>query len=133
MQVLNCPCRCQLSVVAMTMLLALPLAALNAADSQPPDYGPNPQLPKPTSTWLPTIKWSVATEPWPRDATPKAARRLAVAAFARDLKHPRWLHVLPNGDVLVAEAATEPSPGWSPRRIFQSWVQRRSGAIAENA
>jgi glucose/arabinose dehydrogenase len=117
----------------MTTFLALPLTAVKADDSQPRDYGPNPQLPKPTSAWLPTIQWSVATEPWPGDATPQAASGLAVAAFARDLQHPRWLHVLPNGDVLVAEAATEPSPGWSPRTIFQNWVQRRSGAITQSA
>jgi glucose/arabinose dehydrogenase len=41
--------------------------------------------------------------------------------------------VLPNGDVLVAEAATEPSPSWWPRTLIQNWVQRRSGAIVENA
>ena len=45
----------------------------------------------------------------------------------KSLKHPRWLHVLPNGDVLVAEAATEPGKSWSPRAIVQNWVQRRSG------
>jgi glucose/arabinose dehydrogenase len=56
-----------------------------------------------------------------------------VVAFARGLKHPRWLHVLPNGDVLVAEAATEPAASWSPRAIIQDMVQRRSGAIVENA
>ena len=42
-------------------------------------------------------------------------------------QHPRWLHVLPNGDALVAEAATEPMPSWSPRAIIENWVQRRSG------
>jgi len=120
--------------LAMVLMLPLALAAARAEVRQPAvEHGPNPQVPKPTTSWVPTIKWSVATEPWPAGATPKAAKGLAVAAFARELKHPRWLHVLPNGDVLVAEAATEPSAGWSPRRIFQNWVQRRSGAIVENA
>ena len=75
----------------------------------------------------------LCSETWPTNATPKAASGLTVNAFARDLKHPRWLYVLPNGDVLVAEAATEPTPTWSPRAIIQNWVQRRSGAIVENA
>ena len=42
-----------------------------------------------------------------------------VAAFASGLKHPRWLHVLPNGDVLVAEAASEPAKSWWPRTLVQ--------------
>ena len=48
-------------------------------------------------------------------------------------KHPRWLHVLPNGDVLVAEAASEPAKSWWPRTMIQNMVQRRSGSIVENA
>ena len=64
---------------------------------------------------------------------PKAAAGLQVVAFAQGLKHPRWLQVLPNGDVLVAEAATEPSPSWQLRALIQNWVQRRTGAIVENA
>jgi glucose/arabinose dehydrogenase len=75
----------------------------------------------------------VANEPWTKGQAPKAASGLQVVAFAQGLKHPRWLHVLPNGDVLVAEAATEPSRSWSPRALIQNWVQRRSGAIVESA
>jgi glucose/arabinose dehydrogenase len=101
-------------------------------DPLPPGYGTAPQLPEPKQSRLPTVVWSVV-EPWPKGATPKAAPGLRVQAFAQGLEHPRWLHVLPNNDVLVAEAATEPSPGWSPRSIAQNWVQRRSGAIVENA
>ena len=101
-------------------------------DPLPPGYGTAPQLPEPKQTRLPTVVWSVV-EPWPKGATPKAAPGLRVHAFAQGLEHPRWLHVLPNNDVLVAEAATEPTPGWSPRSIAQNWVQRRSGAIVENA
>jgi glucose/arabinose dehydrogenase len=56
-----------------------------------------------------------------------------VTAFAKALKHPRWLHVLPNGDVLVAESASEPANSWWPRAIVQNMVQRRSGSIVENA
>lgn len=65
--------------------------------------------------------------------TPKAASGLRVGSFARGLKHPRWLHVLPNGDVLVAEAASEPAKSWWPRTLVQNMVQRRSGSIVENA
>ena len=40
---------------------------------------------------------------WPPDAKPMPADESAVNAFASGLAHPRWLYVLPNGDVLVAE------------------------------
>jgi glucose/arabinose dehydrogenase len=113
--------------------LLLTIPSMTPSPDLPPGYGPQPRLPEAQESWLPTVKWSVANTPWPKGATPKAAHGLAVQAFAQGLKHPRWLQVLPNGDVLVAEAATEPTPSWSPRAIVQNWVQRRSGAIAENA
>ena len=81
---------------------------------------------------LPVLNWAHAGS-WPEGAAPKAAPGLSVKAFARGLKHPRWLYVLPNGNVLVAEAASEPASSWNPRTIAQNWVQRRAGSIVENA
>ena len=115
--------------VAILLILGAPLGA----QQPPPGYGERPQLPPPKEGWLPTLKWSVANEPWTKGQLPKAADGLQVAAFAQGLKHPRWLLVLPNGDVLVAEAASEPAKSWWPRTIVQNMVQRRSGSIVENA
>jgi glucose/arabinose dehydrogenase len=114
------------------VLLLAAIVAPVGAEQLPSGYGEQPKLPPPEGQWLPTLKWSVA-EPWAKGQEPKPAAGLRVAAFAQGLKHPRWLHVLPNGDVLVAEAATEPAASWSPRSLAQSMVQRRSGAIVENA
>ena len=111
--------RSWLFLSTVLILLSVPLMTRSAAQA-PPGYGPEPRLAEPRQGWLPTIKWSVANEPWPKGATPKAAQGLAVQAFAQGLKHPRWLHVLPNGDVLVAESATEPASSWSPRSMFQN-------------
>ncbi len=97
-----------------------------------PGYGPDPNLPQPQQSWLPTLKWTTAT-PWPEGAKPRPAKGANVVAFARDLKHPRWLHILPNGDVLVAEAASLPADSWNPRAIVQNWAMRRAGSITENA
>ena len=47
---------------------------------------------------------------WVPGQTPVAAPGLKVNAFASGLKHPRWIHVLPNGDVTVAEALIMPGP-----------------------
>src|SRR5690348_12385160 len=65
-------------------------------------YGPHPTLPAPTRQIIPTIHFAKAAG-WPSGAKPVAAEGLAVEAFAEHLNHPRWLYVLPNGDVLVAE------------------------------
>jgi glucose/arabinose dehydrogenase len=63
---------------------------------------------------IPTLKMPSARG-WAHGQTPTASPGLKVNAFATSLKHPRWLQVLPNGDVTVAEALTVPAP---PRTLF---------------
>ena len=65
---------------------------------------PPPDLPAPYAT-PPAVKMAKVTG-WPAGAAPKAPPGFVVKAFARDLDSPRWLTVLPNGDVLVAESRT---------------------------
>ena len=69
--------------------------------------GSNPELPAPKKTLFPTVNVADASG-WPAGKKPTAAAGLTVNEFAAGLEHPRWLHVLPNGDVLVAESD---SPG----------------------
>jgi len=64
--------------------------------------GPTPKLPPPKKSLLPTVNVAPA-EGWPSGAKPTPADGLAVSAYASGLEHPRWIYVLPNGDVLVAE------------------------------
>ena len=71
--------------------------------------GPNPRLPPPNASLLPTMKIAKPVG-WPAGATPVAAPGLAVNAFAQGLDHPRWLYALPNGDILVAETTSPPQP-----------------------
>ena len=127
----------QSGILLATLSLAIavvfwPGAARTQGEIPAPTVGPQPDLPDPQKSVLPTINWARA-EPWPDGAMPKPGHGLAVKAFARDLKHPRWIYVLPNGDVLAAEAAAEPSDSWNPRRLVQDWVMRRVGSIVENA
>jgi glucose/arabinose dehydrogenase len=68
----------------------------------PDGTGPNPTLPPPDRSMFPTVN-VVTARGWSANAKPVASEGLAVEAFANALDHPRWLHVLPNGDVLVAE------------------------------
>jgi glucose/arabinose dehydrogenase len=95
-------------------------------------YGANPTLPEPDPSWLPTVDIAPARG-WPEGGEPIPAPGFDVAAFATGLDHPRWLHVLPNGDVLVAETdapAKEPSGlrGWIMQR-----VKRRAGGGVPSA
>ena len=71
-----------------------------------PAVGSTPAIPaaRPQGS-IPTLKMPTARG-WAAGQTPVAAPGLKVNAFATGLKHPRWIHVLPNGDVLVAEALT---------------------------
>lgn len=71
--------------------------------------GPRPELPPPTRSLIPTVN-VVSAKGWSGNATPVAAEGTTVTAFARGLDHPRWLYVLPNGDVLVAETNAPPRP-----------------------
>ena len=90
--------------VVGTVLLASVLAGCGERARLPVEAGTgvNPQLPEPNETLLPTVNIAPA-EGWPDDAEPTAVPGTQVNAFARNLDHPRWLYVLPNGDVLVAE------------------------------
>jgi glucose/arabinose dehydrogenase len=73
------------------------------------EYGPQPTLPDIDKSLLPTTHISKAVG-WPAGAKPKTYPGTSVAAYARGLDHPRWLYVLPNGDVLVAETQAPPKP-----------------------
>ena len=88
-------------------------------------FGPHPSIPAPTRTLLPTVKIATA-KGWPTGAAPVPGAELAVRAYAKGLVHPRWLYVLPNGDVLVAETDAPPKPednkgirGWVMKKIMQ--------------
>ncbi|MEY4752070.1 MAG: hypothetical protein RIQ60_4284 [Pseudomonadota bacterium] len=77
---------------------------------------------------IPTLKMPTA-QGWAAGQTPQAAPGLKVNAFAAELKHPRWIHVLPNGDVTVAEALFEPSPAQSLFDHAMHATMRRAAAI----
>ncbi|MFL6675511.1 MAG: PQQ-dependent sugar dehydrogenase [Massilia sp.] len=113
-------------------LLALGVSA--AAQSYPPGFGPNPELPPPERTLIPTLNVAPA-DPWPTGTRPLPAAGLAVSAYADGLAHPRWLYVLPNGDVLVAETNKPPEEKEPSgiRGMVQQHEQRKAGAGAPSA
>jgi glucose/arabinose dehydrogenase len=97
-------------------------------------YGSDPVLPKPRTTLIPTINIAKATG-WSGGARPRPAEGLKVNAFAGGLDHPRWMHVLPNGDGLVAEtnAPAKKESGFSLRKLFMAVAMKRAGAATKSA
>ena len=120
--------------VLASMALALGGCAGSARLSVDDGTGANPRLPAPNTSLIPTMKIAKAVG-WSSGAMPTPAAGLSVNAFAQGLDHPRWLYVLPNGDVLVAETNAPPRPddskgikGWIASKIIV-----RAGANAPSA
>src|SRR6476620_12417366 len=101
-------------IVALIGAAALLWRRLQGAAPKPA-WGSAPVVPvaKPQGA-IPTLKMPTARG-WTDGQIPVAAPGLKVNAFAAGLKHPRWIHVLPNGDVTVAEALFMPGP---PKTVF---------------
>ena len=105
-------------------------AALTVADGT----GPTPQLPPPRTSLIPTVKVSEA-KGWETGEHPAAMSGTTVTAFANGLEHPRWLYVLPNGDVLVAEtnAPSRPDDAKGIKGWFVNHYAKKAGAAVKSA
>ena len=97
-----------------------------------PAFGAAPTIPEARQQGIMTLKMPTARG-WHGDEAPTPAPGLRVNAFARDLQHPRWIEVLPNGDVLVAEALQEDR---APRSLMDHAMistMRRARAVGHSA
>lgn len=95
--------------------------------------GPNPTLPEPVKTMLPTVHVAEAVG-WENDNKPVAVQGVNVNAFATKLDHPRWLYELPNGDVLVAETnLVKKDQSGSIKGWFTKYFLNKGGALAASA
>jgi len=126
---------------AFVLLLAaveVPMSVLatepTPVPSPPSSTGPDPTLPEPEKSVIPTINTAPAIG-WSGDARPRPVEGFAVNAFASDLKHPRWLYVLPNGDVLVAETDAPPKPddNKGPKGKVMRALMKKAGSGAGSA
>lgn len=110
--------------LALLIMLAGTLAACGESSTLKVSdgTGPSPQLPEPNKTLIPTVNIAPAIG-WPAGTQPTAAAGTQVAAFAEGLDHPRWLYVLPNGDVLVAETNAPPKP--DDAKGLRGWVMQK--------
>ena len=116
--------------------MLLPLAACGDRSTLSPgaDAGTEPAIASPVKRLIPTVDIAPARG-WPPGGAPVAAPGLAVKAFATGLDHPRWLLVLPNGDVLVAEtnAPARPEDKKGIRGYVMGKVMARAGAAVPSA
>lgn len=117
----------------LALLLPLLLAACDQGHPPPKEnFGANPQLPKPDAQTIPTMRVN-STAPWAAGAAPQAPAGFAVTRYAQGLQHPRWITVLPNGDVLVAEAAPPQAKMDSLEGIVEHWANGRNGSAPASA
>ena len=116
------------SAPLLSILATLLLAACAQGSPQPfAGFGEQPELPAPKQGLIPTLNARPAVG-WPAGAAPVAPAGFKVTQFAGGLTHPRWLLVLPNGDVLVSEASSEAKPPKGLQDRIANWLQNKAGA-----
>jgi glucose/arabinose dehydrogenase len=125
-------------------VLVLTVALLACTSLGPTDTGPvaspetsigsNPTMPEPQKKLIPTVQIAEA-KGWPAGMTPTPATEITVNAFATGLTHPRWIYVLPNGDVLVAETngPDRPEDGKGIKNKIMKKVRGKAGAGGASA
>ncbi|MDU1573553.1 MAG: sorbosone dehydrogenase family protein [Pantoea sp.] len=92
--------------------------------------GPNPELPEAKNFFMPPMQVPEGV-PWKQGEMPKVAQGLKIEKIAENLKHPRQVLTLPNGDVLVAESNGPAKPTTRPKQLIMGIVQKASGKGGE--
>lgn len=98
----------------------------------PPAVGGAPTIPDARRQKVMTLKMPAA-KGWEGEHMPTPAPGLTVTPFGRDLHHPRWIEVLPNGDTLVAEAIPARGRAKSAFDYAAQVTMQRAGAMGESA
>ena len=126
----------RMAAVGFVSLAVLMLAGCGETARLPfsSTVGPNPALPPPNQTLFPTVHIAPA-QGWPDGLKPNSPTGTTVTRFAGELDHPRWVYVLPNGDVLVAETNAPPKPedGKGIKGGIMKKVMKRAGAGVPSA
>jgi glucose/arabinose dehydrogenase len=121
---------------ARLLIASIAVAACGPSARLPLDsgIGPSPALPQQETSFIPTVKVAKAVG-WSGGGQPTAGEGLRVAALATKLDHPRWLYVLPNNDVLVAEtnAPVRPDDGKGIKAWFVKKFMKKAGAAVPSA
>lgn len=122
-----------LAILAIVAVVAYLLTPDKARTSVEAVAGTDPELSRPREETIPTVGIAEPTG-WPANAVPTAAEGLAVTRFADGLDHPRTMHVLPNGDVLVALTNRPPSKGpGGIEGLIMGLLFKKAGAAVPSA
>lgn len=118
------------TIAAVVVAACVDIASLSVSQGT----GPDPELPAPHPTQIPTVKVAKVAG-WRAQEAPTPASGTVVTRFAEGLAHPRWLLALPNGDVLVAETNAPPKPedGKGVKGWFMKLFMAKAGAAVPSA
>lgn len=125
-------------IIILVILIAFAAAFYFVASGKPAALsveavsGAQPTISAARNERIPTINIADPVG-WPQGAKPTAPKGLAVNAFADKLDHPRWMHLLPNGDVLVAETNSPPREGGGIVDWAMKLLMGRAGAGVPSA
>ena len=116
------------------LLLSSALVACQTTSSnadQILSLGKNPILPAPSASMIPTINIAKASK-WPDGVMPNVNNNFIINVYSKELVHPRWLYVLPNGDVLVAQSNKQSSKSKGLKEVIAKHFMKRAGAGEES-
>jgi glucose/arabinose dehydrogenase len=114
--------RLERMILAIGTIAAVTSCCCGVSSTPLQEYGPRPDIPQAHPPSLPTLRIALP-EGWPANAKPATDETLfRVDRFAEHLEHPRWLHVLPDGSVLVAESDVPAEYGCGTG--IEGWLER---------
>ena len=103
------------------LLAATALAACGSGDESLDQTGPSPKLPALDQTLVPPMK--IAKPQGWNGELPTVPAGFTITAVATDLKIPRQILVLPNGDILVAEGSGGHAPKLRPKDVIAGYIK----------
>jgi glucose/arabinose dehydrogenase len=117
--------------LAMACIVVLGACAGKASQDPAEQSGAEPSLPKARNFLVPPMQVPEFAG-WAQGAAPTVAPGLKIEKIAVDLKHPRQLLTLPNGDVLVVESnGPGEEPVTTPKQLIAGMVKNTSGKGAK--
>ena len=108
------------SLLALFSMTLLASACSNEANTTLVS-GPDPKLPAPERGMFPSMK--IADPAAWGDQKPTVPEGYSITAIATDLKIPRQMLVLPNGDILVAEGRGGSAAKLKPKDVIAGYIK----------
>ena len=108
-------------ILLVALLSASTLSACSGGGEKLDQTGANPKLPQIDETLVPPM--NIAKPQGWNGETPTVPAGFTITAVATDLKIPRQILVLPNGDILVAEGSGGHAPKLRPKDVIAGYIK----------